>query len=743
MAITADEVLVRMIVQNQQYIQGMKQSEAAASSVDQQLKILRETLNQPLPKMGGTSEPMKDAGVELAKVNKEARNLQFTLPNLAAQINDIGVTAAGGMSPLLIALQQGTQLNQAFAGQKSQDIYRGLAAAIGSVISPASLLTIGLIAGSVAIIQWGLSAVKSESDAAALEKRLNSLTSAVDELKNANEMFQSGGMEKIAAEFGLINDQVIGLVKAQRELAEVGALRELAKTMKTISQYADNSIFEDIMGGFAFTDEANTIVGLQSKLKITRNDAESLYAVMVQLREAGPGSKEQLDALNTMRDYFLIIAKAGGEGADEALRMANMVQDGATQAQILAALTGQLPGAFSSAAMAAAGIADELNRAVAAADNLRMAGISDLRRAQIELDYRTDPVGKAGAIAGARFDEEVGPDMDFRDFNRRKAEVVGVAKETATLTERVKALNEADREAERAAKKKSKGGGGGAAATAKKNYDDDILKEIAALEAESAVLEKVTASQDRYGTSVERARKEAEILQNLQNKGVVVTEELSRRVSELAGQWEKAADKNEIARERLERIRSTADEVSDSLRSAFVGAFDDAAGSLDDLGKKLAMIALQMQLAKTFPSIFGAGGVVDLGYADGGYTGNGGKYQPAGVVHRGEYVFDQDSVRAAGGPAALDAVRRGLRGFASGGYVGSVSPTSPMVGGGTSVRVIDQRGSDAPDIETSTERGPSGEEMVTMIVKEKMARGKFDGPMRSRYASRPNMVVRG
>ncbi len=57
------------------------------------------------------------------------------------------------------------------------------------------------------------------------------------------------------------------------------------------------------------------------------------------------------------------------------------------------------------------------------------------------------------------------------------------------------------------------------------------------------------------------------------------------------------------------------------------------------------------------------------GFDQGGYTGAGGKYEPAGVVHRDEYVFDKESVRAAGGPGPLDALRRNLKGYADGGYV--------------------------------------------------------------------------
>ena len=48
--------------------------------------------------------------------------------------------------------------------------------------------------------------------------------------------------------------------------------------------------------------------------------------------------------------------------------------------------------------------------------------------------------------------------------------------------------------------------------------------------------------------------------------------------------------------------------------------------------------------------------VVSGGFAEGGYTGPGGKYEPAGVVHKGEYVLPQEVVRALG-VDRLDALR--------------------------------------------------------------------------------------
>lgn len=75
------------------------------------------------------------------------------------------------------------------------------------------------------------------------------------------------------------------------------------------------------------------------------------------------------------------------------------------------------------------------------------------------------------------------------------------------------------------------------------------------------------------------------------------------------------------------------------------------------------------------------------GFSSGGYTGDGGVLEPAGVVHKGEVVWSQADIARAGGLGVVEAMRRGLRGFADGGVVGQSAP--PMAGGGSiNVRVI-------------------------------------------------------
>jgi phage-related minor tail protein len=60
----------------------------------------------------------------------------------------------------------------------------------------------------------------------------------------------------------------------------------------------------------------------------------------------------------------------------------------------------------------------------------------------------------------------------------------------------------------------------------------------------------------------------------------------------------------------------------------------------------------------------GFGPTAPAGFAGGGYTGSGGKFEPAGIVHRGEYVMDAAATSRIG----VGNLNK-LRGYAGGGYV--------------------------------------------------------------------------
>lgn len=111
-----------------------------------------------------------------------------------------------------------------------------------------------------------------------------------------------------------------------------------------------------------------------------------------------------------------------------------------------------------------------------------------------------------------------------------------------------------------------------------------------------------------------------------------------------------------------------------------------------------------------------------FGFADGGYTGHGGKYEPAGVVHKGEGVLSQDDVRAMGGPSAFESFRRSLHhGYASGGYVGAppaaVGQLQPAVDS-IQLTVINKGGQPIEAESATMRRGADGQMIIEAIVKQ-------------------------
>lgn len=111
--------------------------------------------------------------------------------------------------------------------------------------------------------------------------------------------------------------------------------------------------------------------------------------------------------------------------------------------------------------------------------------------------------------------------------------------------------------------------------------------------------------------------------------------------------------------------------MSDTLVSFITtgkASFSDFVTSvLTDLARIAANKAIASLFSAFMPS-FGAAPAA-AGFASGGYTGGGGKYEPAGIVHRGEFVFPQEAVNRIGvGP--LYAAMRNARGYADGGLVG-------------------------------------------------------------------------
>ncbi|MGS6734760.1 tape measure protein, partial [Acinetobacter baumannii] len=97
--------------------------------------------------------------------------------------------------------------------------------------------------------------------------------------------------------------------------------------------------------------------------------------------------------------------------------------------------------------------------------------------------------------------------------------------------------------------------------------------------------------------------------------------------------------------------------IASAIISAHLAATQVAAdATIPFFGAKIA--ASTAMLAMGYANAGLIAGQTIAGFANGGYTGSGGKYQPAGIVHKGEVVWSQEDIRRWGGVGLVENMRK-------------------------------------------------------------------------------------
>lgn len=144
--------------------------------------------------------------------------------NIGAQGFDIGVTAAMGMNPAMIGIQQGSQLVQVMQQMGGgKQALQGLAAGFMSILNPMSLATIAAVTFGAAAIQW---LTKSGAAAKSFEDGLSDLIGQIKQVDEANKLARASGSD-LAATFGRgaagIRPYLQELAALERKLAGISA----------------------------------------------------------------------------------------------------------------------------------------------------------------------------------------------------------------------------------------------------------------------------------------------------------------------------------------------------------------------------------------------------------------------------------------------------------------------------------------------------------------------------------------
>ncbi|EJG7686536.1 phage tail tape measure protein [Escherichia coli] len=152
----------------------------------------------------------------------------------------------------------------------------------------------------------------------------------------------------------------------------------------------------------------------------------------------------------------------------------------------------------------------------------------------------------------------------------------------------------------------------------------------------------------------------------------------------------------ESATDSFSQVRSAAtqtfDGIAQNMAAMLTGSEQDWRGftrsvlsMLTEIFLKQAMVGIVGSIGSAMGGAFGGGASASTGtaiqaaaanfhFATGGFTGTGGKYEPAGIVHRGEFVFTKEATSRIG----VGNLYRLMRGYAEGGYVGGAGSPAQM-----------------------------------------------------------------
>ena len=248
-----------------------------------QAKEALERLQLQYAETGTAANKFASVGsASAAHYGKSMSDASMHTANVFAQLNDIGVMMASGQSPLVLALQQGTQLNQVW-GQMGGNI-RGVGAAIGgafmSMLSPINLVTIGVIALGTAAVQWLMS---SKDAALSFDDALNNVHGSVTELNNQMNIWSVEGAEAVRAKYGEIDSELAAFINRMNIVSQLAALsntRDLAASVLDELQGWESStenlseIFPQLQG------RVNHVIDALHKMKTAGSLDEQLANLM-------------------------------------------------------------------------------------------------------------------------------------------------------------------------------------------------------------------------------------------------------------------------------------------------------------------------------------------------------------------------------------------------------------------------------------------------------------------------------
>ncbi|HCI6737409.1 TPA: phage tail tape measure protein [Klebsiella quasipneumoniae subsp. quasipneumoniae] len=650
---------------------------------------------------------------------------------LPAQITDVVTSLAGGQPVWLVAIQQGGQIKDSFGG------IGNATKALLTLINPLNV-TVGLVALGFGALTLKIADNRKElaESAKAVNDNIGVTGDFAEKLTiNIRNIAEASGQtaDAVSRSFISTND---GASQAVDKLMAVGLGYQDAKAK--VEQYKEsgnftalNSLIEQhqlkilgiadqwteaaqkarnyytaankgpqsvalggaIDGGMVAANSAGTLLadltGAQHAYQEdVKKSAESTEALYLSLDHVANAQKNLVDAQESLN-------KIRRTGDKETISQAERIV-ALRQKELASAQKAQTPRTTTS-------------RAASQADRQDV----DLQRQALALQVQLDTLDKQQAIGGV--------------ISQQRRDLLTTESEISVLTKKAQTDGLNQQEKQKLAADKRTLSERETLATLGDQYEQrqrqvELEKQASKFEQQQQAIRDGIAIRARGGTDrdVQRAQQRSRIehdpaLDDKTRKShLAQLEKTYKEEDDLRGNW-LAGAKNAWA-----EYRDTATNVYSSIHDVAASGFQGLSGMLDDLvttgtasfkdfaqsilkmivqviDRLLVAYAIQSALgwitggSQSFsstglndgtsgipsyrPSIQAWSGGFIPEFDRGGYTGDGGKYAPKGVVHGGEFVFTKEATSALG-IDNLYALMNSAQGYANGGYVGR----APMAG---------------------------------------------------------------
>ncbi len=545
--------------------------EAGKISVDEynaSLSRLRQSSLNSIAAYKGQAE-------QIAEVSRASRTQTFQNANIAAQLNDIGVMMAAGQNPMMLAIQQGTQLNQIWATMGSgKDILRGLAAGFMSMVNPMSIATIGIIALGAAAVNWF---TKADEKAKTLKDTMSDLSSSVRSYASAVDKSLTSTV-KLNEEFGSGRVRAQALYDVLERLARLDAMDKIqSATSKMSEEYEDLSDRMAVIASYQRQGEmgGDTVLVMRRQARllneefgVTIDQGEKINAAMQSLAAAVAPEDVQARAaaLNALFvDLFGSLEKTPKPLQDMAR---NVAQAELAALQFLGATLkseGQiktLEGSTDRWARSMSSVLAEVNGIRAALADL---GGGLLSRAAKGVELQALKAGKSlaeASAAGRRFEINTEYDKKVADAGNAVERIALEAARRVALSEikldqELSAAQAAARERERESRKS----GGG---TAKQR--EEVQELIGSLQSELAVMRE---------TDPVKAR-----LLSLSEQMAGATDAERKAIMDLVEEQDRVKHGWEGVKKALGDYAEDSKRIGDDIGDAFKGAFTGAEAAI-------------------------------------------------------------------------------------------------------------------------------------------------------------------